>query len=98
MTINVTAISEAAFYLRLKTCIEQFEGKNKFDPYFDTSIVGSIRHATIGIGFDLVNSAVRTQVFDAMGVPSGIRASLANIINKWGQTRLFLMQYSLYLS
>jgi Ca2+-binding RTX toxin-like protein len=80
MTINVTTIGEAEFFTRLQTCIRQFEGYST-DPYLDTSTVGGIQHATIGIGFDLVNSSVRTQVFDAMAVPAGVRASLTNIIN-----------------
>lgn len=86
MTINVTTISEAEFFAKLQTCLGIFE-KNLTEPYLDTSTAGGIQHTTIGIGFDLVNSAVRTQVFDAMGVPDGVRASLTNIINNPPSTK-----------
>jgi Ca2+-binding RTX toxin-like protein len=79
MTVNVTSINEEEFYTRLKVVLSQFE-INATTPYLDTSTVGGIRHTTIGIGFDLVNASVRTQVFDVMGVPIGGRTTLTNII------------------
>jgi hypothetical protein len=39
-------------------CLERFEGKDRYAPYLDTSAVGGIRHATIGIGFDLFRTCI----------------------------------------
>jgi Ca2+-binding RTX toxin-like protein len=79
MTITVTALTEAEFYTKLRVLIEQLEFNSR-TPYLDTSVVGGIRHATIGIGFDLVDNSVRNLVFEAMVIPTDIRATLTNII------------------
>ena len=79
MTIAVTALTEDEFYTRLENFVEQLEG-NKDKPYLDTSKLGG-SHATIGIGFDLVDPTVRKLVFDAMGVPTSVSANLTSIVN-----------------
>ena len=80
MTIAIASpLTEAEFNQRLTDLLVQLEDKRR-DPYADTA---NSSHPTIGIGFDLTVTAVRNQVFAAMGIVAGsaLATSLTNAIN-----------------
>ena len=79
VAINVNTITQAEFNTRLRRLLAQLEN-NRARPYDDSA---KPSHPTIGIGFDLTVGAVRSKVFDAMGISATgtLRATLTAAIN-----------------
>ncbi len=79
MTITIASpLTEEEFTRRLKQLLIQLERKD-LKPYADTH---NPTHPTIGIGFDLTQLAIRSQVYAAMGITAGstTATSLTNAI------------------